>query len=231
MANIISKNLEKKEFRNTLLAIILAFFVVGFYMIIPSAKSQIMLVFLVMLILAFMVTINFKKLYGFATYKPEMPLSKRFLGIGQNPIIHMIFGGIAGFVFIWLTSLKAFAVLSLAIPSLPYSVDATAFVVRALAPLVETLFFVNMLHFLWLFMPFGLALFFRAIVFSGFHVIVYLSGTTFSAVSGAFFGAFFASIMFGILSYYWGMESDLSSHVTANSITYARTFGSLSVVG
>lgn len=233
MTNIISKNLEKKEFRNTLIAFILAFFVLGAFLIIPDSTPKIMLIFMVLLVLGFLITINFRKLSSFATYKPEMPVEKRFIGFDKNIIIGLIIGIIVGFGFIWLQSFKALSVLSLSIPSLPYSISASAFIVKYTSPLVETLFFAPMLSILYLFMPFGWALFIRATSFMLYHYWSYVvvAGATISSVSGAFISAFIFSILAGLLAYNFGAESDFSFHSTYNIYNYSREFGSLSVVG
>lgn len=224
---------EKKEFRNTWLIAILAVFLTGGYLLIPDAKPTIMWVFLAMSILSITFIANFRKIAESATFKFNRKLHEKIFGFDKNIILGLLIGVVAGFGFIWLTSLKAFAIISLAIPELPYSLTAGAFVIKILAPVVETLFFTILLSSLGLFMSFGIALFIRALMFTSYHYVVYalLQNASVSNVSGAFIGAFLYSIMGGLLAYSFGAEADLSAHGTINSVTYSRVYGALSVVG
>lgn len=177
---------------------------------------------------------NFSAIAQFATYDKSRPLDKKLYGVGQNPIFGLVIGVVFGVLFLIITKIKIFAVLTMAIPTLPLALSGQGWVVTYIAPVIETLFFgVFYLSLLNLFMPFWLAIIIRGVTFSAFHYWAYvvIGSSTVSSIFGAFVGAFAFSIMGSFLCLFIGAEADASAHGFFNFWQWNSVYHVLSVAG
>ena len=138
----------------------------------------------------------------------------------------LLIGSLTGLGFIFANSVNS--IFALGFPSLPVSIGAvTSFLVVGLvAPVVEEAVFRGVALPI-LMQRFGkfVALFLSALVFAGFHWLVY--GASLS-VSGAFIGAGIFGILAGFLALRFGLLSSIVAHSLINVSLF---FGGVTLFG